>query len=66
MAQRLNLSTTYEAGKVISPFYTGGSVALSEDGRILATCLGEDVVLMNLSTGERLAQIEGVSTTAHS
>lgn len=61
MAQRISLKTTFEPAKVISPLYTGGSAALSDDGRVLATCLGEDALLTDLATGERLAHIEGVS-----
>jgi len=62
MATKASTKTTFEADKVISPLYSGGSVALSGDGRILATCLAEDVVLTDLTTGQRLAQIEGVSS----
>lgn len=61
MAQKISSKTTFEPGRVISPLYTGGSVALSRDGRVLATCLGEDALLTDLVTGQRLAQIEGVS-----
>lgn len=61
MAQRATIKTTYDATKIIQPIYTGGSVALSQDGRILATCLGEDALLTDLATGEELSRIEGVS-----
>ena len=54
--------TTYEVAKVIQPIYTGGDVELSNDGQILATCLGEDALLTNLNNGQTLARIEGVST----
>lgn len=59
MAQRATIKTTYDATKIIQPIYTGGSVALSQDGRILATCLGEDALLTDLATGEELSRIEG-------
>ncbi|KAK3718300.1 U3 small nucleolar RNA-associated protein 13 [Vermiconidia calcicola] len=59
MALRADTKTTFEPSRVIQPIYTGGSVALSEDGKILATCLGEEVLLTNLETGEHLARIEG-------
>ncbi|KAF2730412.1 small nucleolar ribonucleoprotein complex subunit [Polyplosphaeria fusca] len=36
MAQRSSIKTTYAVGRVLQPIYSGGSVALSEDGRILA------------------------------
>lgn len=61
MAQRVEKVTTYEVDRVIEPTYKGGDVALSEDGRILATCLGEDVLLTDMNTGQRLANITGVS-----
>lgn len=51
--------TTYEPENVIQPIYTGGDVALDREGRILATCLGEEVVITDLGTGELLARIEG-------
>ncbi|KAL9095619.1 MAG: hypothetical protein Q9165_002051 [Trypethelium subeluteriae] len=59
MAQRTQLKTTFEASKVIQPFYSGGSVALGRDGQILATCLGDDVILTDLTSGEQLLRIEG-------
>lgn len=61
MANRAESTITFEADKVIEPFYTGSGVALDQDGRILATCLGEEVLLTDLNSGERLARIEGVS-----
>lgn len=60
MAFKADTKTTFEPNKVIQPIYTGGSVGLSEDGRILASCVGEDVLLSDLSTGAQLARIEGV------
>lgn len=61
MALNQSVKTTFEPKRVIQPIYTGGGVALSEDGHILATCLGEECLLSNLDTGEHLARIEGVS-----
>ena len=60
MAQRIEIKTTFEPTTVIQPFYSGGSVALGRDGRILATCLGEDVLLTDWTSGEQLLRIEGV------
>lgn len=62
MASRASVvTTTYEPDKIIQPVYTGGNVALDIEGRILATCLGEDALLTDLTSGESLARIEGVS-----
>ncbi|KAK4546198.1 hypothetical protein LTR36_002335 [Oleoguttula mirabilis] len=59
MAYKADLRTTFEPSRVIQPIYTGGSVALSQDGKVLATCLGEEALLTDLNTGEHLARIEG-------
>ena len=59
MAYKADFKTTFEPTRVIQPIYTGGSVALSQDGRVLATCLGEEALLTDLETGRHLARIEG-------
>ncbi|GAB7349640.1 hypothetical protein MBLNU459_g0319t1 [Dothideomycetes sp. NU459] len=59
MAYKAELKTTFDPSRVIQPIYTGGSVALSQDGRILASCLGEEALLSDLLSGEHLARIEG-------
>jgi U3 small nucleolar RNA-associated protein 13 len=64
MAQRTAVKTTYEVGRTLQPIYSGGSVSLSADGRVLAACLGEDALLTDLTTGKELARIEGVRTCA--
>lgn len=63
MAQRAAVKTTFEVSRTIQPIYVGGSVALSRNGRILATVLGEDALLTDLATGTELGRIEGVSLT---
>lgn len=60
MSSRTKLTTTYDPERTIQPIYTGGDVALDREGRILATCLGEEALLTDLGTGELLARIEGV------
>ncbi|KAH7408875.1 small nucleolar ribonucleoprotein-like protein complex subunit [Cadophora sp. MPI-SDFR-AT-0126] len=59
MANKAPYQTTFEPEHTIQPIYTGGSVALDQDGRILATTLGEDALLTDLKTGKQLAKIEG-------
>jgi U3 small nucleolar RNA-associated protein 13 len=59
MASKQPYKTTFEAVEVIRPIYTGGPVSLTDDGRVLATTLGEDVVLTDPSTGRHLARVEG-------
>ena len=61
MIQRTKVITTFEAQHVIQPIYTGGGVALDKEGQLLATCLGEEALLTDLTTGNLLARIEGVS-----
>ena len=61
MASRIKSSVTFAPAKVIQPIFTRGNVALSQDGRILASCLDEDVLLTDLKTGEELVRVEGVS-----
>lgn len=64
MANRAQIKTTFAPAKVIQPIYTRGGVALSQDGRILASCLDEEVLLTHLPTGEELARIEGVRNSS--
>lgn len=59
MAQRSTVRTTYEVARTLQPIYSGGSLSLSEDGRILAASLGEDVLLTDLSNGQELGRVEG-------
>ncbi|PIA90682.1 putative U3 small nucleolar RNA-associated protein 13 [Cercospora beticola] len=59
MAYKAEVRTTFEPSRVIQPIYTGGAVSLSQNGRILASTLGEDALLTDLSTGTHLARIEG-------
>ncbi|KAL8781807.1 MAG: hypothetical protein Q9203_000092 [Teloschistes exilis] len=59
MASQQASNTTFEPEKVIQPIYTGGDVVLDREGRILASCLGEEAVLTDLHTGQALARLEG-------
>lgn len=60
MTTRLPFKTTFEPERVIQPIYTGGAAVLDNGARVLATTLGEDVILTNLATGRQYAKIEGV------
>ncbi|KAL2179097.1 WD40-repeat-containing domain protein [Thermothelomyces heterothallicus CBS 202.75] len=59
MATKQAVKTTFEVENVIQPIFTGGSVALENGARILASTLGEAAILTELNTGKRLAEIEG-------
>jgi U3 small nucleolar RNA-associated protein 13 len=63
MDSSTQLKTTFEPETVIQPIFTRGNVALSRDGRILASCVDEDTVLTDLQTGVQLAKIEGVGSS---
>lgn len=56
------VKTTFEASRTLRPIYTGGSTALDASGRLLAACVGEDALIVDLETGDQLASLEGVST----
>ena len=58
------LKTTFKPVKILQSIYTGGKVALSQDGRILVTTLDEDVVVTDMHNGTELARIEGVRFSA--
>ncbi|PGH15861.1 hypothetical protein AJ80_05392 [Polytolypa hystricis UAMH7299] len=56
---KINVKTTFEVANAIRPIYTGGPVSLDASGRILATCVGEDVLIIDLESGNQLAIVEG-------
>ncbi len=57
---KISIKTTLEVSRTIRPIYTGGSVSLDASARLLATCVGQDALIVDLETGEQLASIEGV------
>lgn len=60
MAAKQPLKTTFDVGKVIAPIFTGGAIAIDNNVSILATTVGEDVVLTDPSSGKKISTIEGV------
>lgn len=58
---KVHIKTTFEASRTIRPVYTGGSTALDASGRLLATCVGEEALIVDLETGDQLVSLEGVS-----
>lgn len=61
MANKQPLTTTFDVDRVLNPIFTGGAVSISTDARILATTIGEDVMLTDPADGTQLCHIEGVS-----
>ena len=64
MATKQPLKTTFDVEKVIAPIFTGGAIAIDNDVSILASTLGEDVVLTDPNSGQKMATIEGVRCVA--
>ena len=60
MNSKHTVTTTFAAKNIIQPIYTGGDVALDAEGQIIVTCLGEDALLTDLSSGRLFARLEGV------
>jgi U3 small nucleolar RNA-associated protein 13 len=58
MPSRTSIKTTFEAAKTIEPIHTGGDVSLDKSGRLLATCVEEAALIVNIETGERVFRIE--------
>ena len=60
MGRLQNDHTKFDIDKTIQPFFSGGNVALSENGLILATSLGEDALLTFVPAERQICKIEGV------
>lgn len=54
----VQLKTSFKP-TAVEPFYNGGKVSVCEDGSFMATTFDDKVFVTNLSTGERIAAIEG-------
>ena len=59
MTSKIAFKTTFEPAKTIEPIYTGGEISLDASGRLLATCLEEDVLIIDIQTSKKLAHVEG-------
>jgi U3 small nucleolar RNA-associated protein 13 len=65
MAAKAPFKTTFAATEVIRPIFTGGTIAIENYARVLATTLGEDVILTDIRTGKHLAKVEGVRSPSY-
>ncbi|KAN0065412.1 U3 small nucleolar RNA-associated protein 13 [Thecaphora frezii] len=52
------IKTSFAKERTIEPFYTGGAVALTPDGEWLASTMNEEVVVVEVKTGNVLHRIE--------
>lgn len=59
MATKVNFKTTFEAAKTVQPIYTGGEISGNLDGTLIATCVDEDVLVVDSGTATVLCRIEG-------
>ncbi|THG98544.1 hypothetical protein EW026_g3660 [Hermanssonia centrifuga] len=53
------LKTAFKKARVIAPLYTGGPVAVTQDGNRLVTCVGEEAVLTDVSAGQEICRFAG-------
>jgi hypothetical protein len=54
---------SFKKARTIGPLYTGGPVALTQDGSRIVTCLGEEILFTNVATGTEICRFEGVRAT---
>ncbi|KAL0576700.1 U3 small nucleolar RNA-associated protein 13 [Marasmius crinis-equi] len=57
--KRPKLKTAFKNAKAISPLYTSGPVVVTSDGKKIITCVGEDVLLTDVSTGTQICRFSG-------
>lgn len=56
----LTIDVSFKKARVIGPLHTGGPVAISQDGRRLVTCIGEEAILSEVETGIEICRFAGV------
>ncbi|KAM6498698.1 U3 small nucleolar RNA-associated protein [Amanita muscaria] len=56
---RPKLKTAFKNARSIPPLYTGGPVTLTLDGQRIFTCVGEHVLLLDVTTGTVLCRFSG-------
>ncbi|KAL1740774.1 WD40-repeat-containing domain protein [Schizophyllum fasciatum] len=53
---RNKLKTSFKKARVVGPVYTGGPVAITQDGARLVTTLSEEVLLSEVASGEEICR----------
>lgn len=59
MGTKIGVKTTYEVAKVIEPICTGSDISVDASARLLASCVDEDVLIVDFQNQEVLTTIEG-------
>lgn len=56
-----NSSIRFRNARKISPLYTSGPVAVTSDGQKIVTCVGEEILLTDVTSGAEICRFLGVS-----
>ncbi|RDB29306.1 putative U3 small nucleolar RNA-associated protein 13 [Hypsizygus marmoreus] len=56
---RPKLKTAFKNVRSIGPLYTGGPVAITADGKRIVTCVSENILLTDISTGVEICRFSG-------
>ena len=51
---------SFKKARTIAPLYTGGPVAITQNGLWLITCVGEEALLTDLQSGAEICRFAGV------
>ncbi|TRM66255.1 WD40-repeat-containing domain protein [Schizophyllum amplum] len=53
---RSKLKTSFKKARVVGPIYTGGPVAITQDGTKLVTALSDELLLTDVSSGDEICR----------
>ncbi|KAH7104933.1 WD40 repeat-like protein [Auriculariales sp. MPI-PUGE-AT-0066] len=54
MASTSHLKTSFRKARALGPIYTGGPLAVDQDGYRVVSTVGDELILTDVSTGERI------------
>ncbi|KAF5385333.1 hypothetical protein D9615_001198 [Tricholomella constricta] len=63
---RPNLKTAFKNARSIRPLYTSGPVAITLDGNRIVTCVSEDILLTDISSGLEICRFANDTKTINS
>ncbi|KAH8099818.1 WD40 repeat-like protein [Cristinia sonorae] len=61
VGEKQRLKTVFKKARVVAPLYTGGPVAVTQDGTRLVTCVGEEAILTDVEKGIEICRFSGDS-----